>query len=65
LIFDPEEASVETVARLEWEWEGTGSTEDNFVGIIENIGVRDLVFEQLSYELPNCCLSLSEEGERP
>lgn len=39
--------------------------EDSFTGIVEHIGIRDIFYDLLSYELPNSCLSISEEAERP
>lgn len=36
--------------------------EDNFTGIIDNIGVKDIFYEYLSYEKPNTCFVLHEDG---
>jgi hypothetical protein len=62
-IYAPEESSIESV--MELKWPASSSAENSFAGLVENIGVRDVLFELLSYEQPNSCLMLSESADHP
>jgi hypothetical protein len=46
-------------------FEVTSSKDENFMGIIENIGVRDIFYEFLGFEQPNSCLYIETKDEHP